>query len=168
MSECHQKPNCVCACAGKVYDHWTDGLTDWLPFIKTRENARRAHLSHLKLFIRIILLQCVFLHYGILQHMRWVKWRHGVCGNDTIVILWVYRDMLNGEGLLCYSNKIEPVSWRKCPDDHWLTNKAYLSAITVTNISQEFYLQDGGKNRLAWIWNKITSLSPYVYNTTHM
>jgi len=27
----------------------------------------------------------------------------------------------------------------------WLTNKAYLSAIAVTNISQSFYLQDGGK-----------------------
>jgi len=41
----------------------------------------------------------------------------------------------------CYSNKIEPVSLRKCPCDHWLTIKAYLSAITVTNISQSFYLQ---------------------------
>jgi len=30
-----------------------------------------------------------------------------------------------------------------------LTNKVYLSAITVTNISQRFYLQDGGKNQLA-------------------
>jgi len=35
----------------------------------------------------------------------------------------------------------------------------YLSAITVTNISQSFYLQDGGENQLAWIWNEIT---PYV------
>jgi len=25
----------------------------------------------------------------------------------------------------------------------------------------EFYLQDGGKNQLAQIWNKIMSLSPY-------
>ena len=40
-----------------------------------------------------------------------------------------------------------------------LTNKAYLSAITATNISKSFYLQDGGKNQLALIWNKITSLS---------
>jgi len=38
---------------------------------------------------------------------------------------------------------------RKCPYDHWLTNKAYLSAITVTTISPSFYLQDGGKRRLA-------------------
>ena len=45
--------------------------------------------------------------------------------------------------------------------DHWLNNQAYLSAITVTNISiKSFYLQDGGKNQLAQIWNKIrTSLT---------
>ena len=30
------------------------------------------------------------------------------------------------------------VSLRKCPYDHWLTDKAYLSAITVTNIYQSF------------------------------
>jgi len=30
-----------------------------------------------------------------------------------------------------------------------LPTKAYLSAITVTNISKSFYLQDGGKNQLA-------------------
>ena len=45
--------------------------------------------------------------------------------------------------------KIESVGLRKCPCDHWLTNKAYLSAITVTNIAQSFYLQDGGKNQPA-------------------
>jgi len=38
---------------------------------------------------------------------------------------------------------------RKCPYDHRLTNKAYLSAVTVTNIFRSFYLQDGGKNQLA-------------------
>jgi len=37
------------------------------------------------------------------------------------------------------------------PHDHRRTNKAYLSAIIVTYISQEFYLQDGGKNQLAQI-----------------
>jgi len=52
---------------------------------------------------------------------------------------------------------------RKCPYDHWLINKAYLSVITVNNISKSSYLQDGGKNQLAQIWNKITPLSPYVY-----
>ena len=54
---------------------------------------------------------------------------------------------LNGED---FSNKIESVNLTKCPRDHRLTNKAHLSAITVTNISQNFfYLQDGGKNQLA-------------------
>ena len=42
-----------------------------------------------------------------------------------------------------------------------LTNKVYLSAITENNISRSFYLQDGGKNQLAW--KKITSVSAYVY-----
>jgi len=45
---------------------------------------------------------------------------------------------LNGEDLSCYSNKTEPVSLRKCPYDHWLTNKAYLSDITVIDISRSF------------------------------
>jgi len=34
------------------------------------------------------------------------------------------------------------------PYDHRLTDKAYSSVITVTNISKSFYLQDGGKNQL--------------------
>ena len=37
--------------------------------------------------------------------------------------------------------------------------KLYL--FTVRNI-YEFYLQNGGENQLAYIWNEITSLSPYV------
>jgi len=40
-----------------------------------------------------------------------------------------------------------------------------IQALSLTNISQSFYLQDGGKNQLAQIWNKITSLSPHVYET---
>ena len=48
--------------------------------------------------------------------MRWVKWRD----------------------LSCYSNKIESVSFRKCPYDHWHNNKMYLSAITVTKHLSEF------------------------------
>jgi len=64
-------------------------------------------------------------------------------GHNTIAILWVGNNTtlcveLNGKDLPCYSNKIESVSLRKCPYDHWLTNKAYLSAITVTNIYQSF------------------------------
>ena len=42
---------------------------------------------------------------------------------------------LNGENLLCYFNESESVTLRKCPHDHRLTNKAYSSDITVTNVS---------------------------------
>ena len=45
---------------------------------------------------------------------------------------------LKGEDLWSCSHKIIPVSLRKCPNDHWLTNKAYLSAITVTIIFRSF------------------------------
>ena len=53
-------------------------------------------------------------------------------------ITWRNAFGLNGEYLSCYSNKIESVTLRKCPCGHRLTNKLYLSAITVTNISQSF------------------------------
>jgi len=46
--------------------------------------------------------------------------------------------VLNGIDLSCYSNRTEWVSVRKCPYDHWLTNKAFFSAITVINITQSF------------------------------
>ena len=45
---------------------------------------------------------------------------------------------LNGDDLSCYSNKIESVSLTKCPCNCWLTNKVYVSAVTVTNISRSF------------------------------
>jgi len=47
---------------------------------------------------------------------------------------------LKGEHFGVSSHKIESVSLRKCPYDHWLTNKAYLSAITVglTRIFRSF------------------------------
>jgi len=69
------------------------------------------------------------------------------CGYKTISCV-----ELNGEDLSCYSNKSEPVSLRnyRCMiADLPFTNEAYLSAVTVTNISQSFYLQDGGKNQVA-------------------
>ena len=83
--------------------------------------------------------------------------------HDIIAIYW-YNTIqcveLNVEDSPRHSNKTESVSLRKCPYDHRLTNKAYLSVITVTNIYQEFYLQDGGKNQLAWIWNKLRHCHP--------
>ena len=57
---------------------------------------------------------------------------------------------VNGEDLSGYSDKTESAGLRKCPDDHWLTNEAYLSAIAVTNIPRSFYLRSGGKNQLAY------------------
>jgi len=33
--------------------------------------------------------------------------------------------------------------------DHWLTNKAYLSAVAVTNISESFTDRMAAKNQLA-------------------
>ena len=60
-----------------------------------------------------------------------------------------YYVELIGEDLTFYSNKIKLISLRKCSRDHWPTNKAYLSAVTVADFSRSFYLQGGGKNRLA-------------------
>jgi len=64
---------------------------------------------------------------------------------------------------LCYSNKTESVNLRKCPHDHWLTNKAYLSAITVTNISKSFTYKMAAK--INWLRYEmlISSLSRYVF-----
>jgi len=42
--------------------------------------------------------------------------------------------------------KNEPVSLRKRPSPTY--QQRVLSAITVTNISESFYLQDGGKNQM--------------------
>ena len=36
------------------------------------------------------------------------------------------------------------------------------AAFSHTRHFSEFYLQDGGKNQLARMWNKMTSLSPYI------
>jgi len=55
------------------------------------------------------------------------------CGYNTICCV-----ELNGEDLSCYSDKTESVSFWKCSYDDWLTNKAYLSAVTVINIYQRF------------------------------
>jgi len=59
--------------------------------------------------------------------------RSPFCGYNTITFVG-----LNVEDLSRYSNKIESVSLRKCSYDHRLTTKVFLSAITLTNISQEF------------------------------
>jgi len=56
---------------------------------------------------------------------------------------------------------VESVSLRKCPYDHLLTN----SAVTVTNISQSLYLQDGKQKSTVIDMEQFyvtVTLSPYV------
>ena len=60
----------------------------------------------------------------------------------------------------CYSNKIPQLYLGKYPYYHRLTNKAYLSAIKVTNICQSSTYKMAAKIN----WNEITSLSPYVFS----
>ena len=72
---------------------------------------------------------------------------------------------LKGEDLSSYTDKIESVSLRKCPHDHRLTNKAYLSAITVTSVSPTSWHTYGKKLRhchptyqwhdAIWQWTKL-------------
>ena len=62
---------------------------------------------------------------------------------------------------LSYSNKTESVGLRKCPYDHGLNNKAYLSAITVTKNYQSFTYKMAAE--IDWHrYGTVTSLSPYV------
>jgi len=70
----------------------------------------------------------VWRHFTLCIHR--VKWRHRVYGHDTIAT-FVGITRYNA---LSYSNKTESDSLRKCPYDHWFTNKAHWSAVTVTNI----------------------------------
>ena len=54
-------------------------------------------------------------------------------------MLWVGHVVeLKGKDVWCYSDEMESVNLRKCPYDHQLTNKAYLSATTVASIFHSF------------------------------
>jgi len=88
-----------------------------------------------------------FLPFGCKLYTEWsdvtecmVTIRLPFCGYNTIRCV-----KLIGEDLSRYLNKTESVILRKCPYDHWIANNPYLSAVTMTNISKSFYLQDGGK-----------------------
>jgi len=79
---------------------------------------------------------------GRAERSRQVKCRHRVYGHDGIAILGLMRcNALRWMAKIfrVIRNKIESVSLITCPYDYWLTNKAYLSAVTVINISQSFY-----------------------------
>jgi len=73
-----------------------------------------------------------------------VKWRHTICGHDTIAILWVYM-------LQCWGAKIYPVIQIKL-------NQFGLKSVHIIDLYQKsvskrttfnFFLQDGGKKQLA-------------------
>jgi len=64
----------------------------------------------------------------------------------------------------CYSNKIESVCLRKCPYDDWLTNKAYLSAITVTSISECFAYKMAAKINWHRCGTKLRQCHPMYKN----
>jgi len=111
---------CLPVCGWMLF---TIGNIQWRP---------RSHFS-----VRNILSED--LHFATL-YIGWndvtesmVTIRSPFCGYNTIECV-----ELNGEDLSCYSNETKSLSLRKCSYDHWLTNKAYLSAVTVTNISQTF------------------------------
>ena len=84
-----------------------------------------------------------------------VTLRSPFCGYNTMQCV-----LLNGEDLSCYSNEMESISFRKCPHDHRLTSKAYLSAVAVSDIYRSFYLQDGGKNQLRRCGTKLRHCRP--------
>jgi len=62
-----------------------------------------------------------------------------------------------------FAYKLNQFGLRKCPHDHWLTNKAYKKRYDSNKNLSTFYTQNAGEKRRTWIWNKITSLPPYVY-----
>ena len=102
---------------------------------------------YIALSSKVVLGFFCFALYAIVTAFTFIIWydtyntiRSPFCGYDTILCV-----ELNGEDLSCCLNKIESISLRKCPYDHHLTNKAYLSTITGTIISKSFYLRDGGK-----------------------
>jgi len=87
--------------------------------------------------------------------------RSPFCGYNTIKCV-----ELNGKNLSCYSNKLEPVSLRKCPRDHWLANKAHLGATTATSISQSFTYKMAAKINRHRYGARIRHCYP-MYNFRH-
>ena len=73
--------------------------------------------------------------------------RSPFCGYNTTLCVG-----LKGGDLSRYSNKTEPVSLRKCPYDHRLTSKSYLSTITVKTFIIILPTR-WRQNQLACIWN---------------
>ena len=71
--------------------------------------------------------------------------------------------VMRGNGRRFYSHKIESLGLLKCPYDHKLTNKAYLSAVTVTSIFQSFTYKMGAKT--SWHIDRLYTEQNYVIVT---
>ena len=69
-------------------------------------------------------------------------------------------------GLPCYSNTFESVSLRKCPRDHRLSNKAYLSSIAVTDVSRSFTHKTAAKINWHRYGTKLRHCHPTCRKTT--
>jgi len=67
-----------------------------------------------------------------------------------------------GKDLSRYSNR-NLISLRKCPHDHQLTDKAYLSDIRVTDISKSFTYKVAAKTSWRRYGTKLHYFHP-VYN----
>jgi len=70
---------------------------------------------------------------------------------------------LKGEDLWSCSHKIEPVSLRKCPHDHRLANKAYLSAVTVASIFRSFTYKMAAKTGWHRYGTKLRHCHPVLF-----
>ena len=62
----------------------------------------------------------------------------------------------------------QPTASKHWRQDHWLTNKAYLSTITVTNISQSFYLQHTHTHPFNGPFSGTTRLSQHQKGKTNL
>ena len=69
-----------------------------------------------------------------------------------------------GEDLLRYSNKMESSDPRQCFYDHQLTNKAYLSGITVRNIYESLTHKMAAKTSWHGYGTKLRHCNPMYRN----
>ena len=128
--------------------------------ITSSVNFLQARYSSWRMLFLTLLMQPILIYTGWSDVTKYVVTiRSPFCGYNTTQCI-----ELNGEDLSCCWNKIESVSLRKCVHGHWLTNKAYLSAIAVTNITQSFTHKMAAK--INWQQNYvIVTLCINIYTT---
>jgi len=87
---------------------------------------------------------------SVRSHIHRMKWRHRIYGHDMIAILWVKHDIMRGikgrRFIVLFGCKLNQFDLRKCPRDHWPTNKAYKQGYSNKNLST-FYPQNAGEKR---------------------